>query len=115
MDWTQGRATEVGVTAMDISSDVAARGSRRGSGLAHHAHGASAVHIDGRSVLPIMAGDRPLGLYVVGDGHARWYPVAMSRHPGAAAVGLCMAAAFGGLIVGEWRGRTGRRRTEVQR
>lgn len=66
-----------------------------------------AVHIDGRAVLPIMSGDRPLGVYVIGDEHVRWYPVA-PRGRLALGTALVIAATSAVAVVAASR-RDGRR------
>jgi hypothetical protein len=66
-----------------------------------------AVHIDGKVIIPMVSGDRPLGLYAVDGDGVQWYPVVNARHRlglTAAAAGLAALATV--AILGRSRRRS---------
>lgn len=65
-----------------------------------HADGtAQAVHLEGRTVLPVLSGDRPLGVYVIVPDGVRWYRVEQKgRTIASTLAAACVGAALGLLV-----------------
>lgn len=60
---------------------------------------ARAVHLERRTVLPVLSGDRPLGVYVIGPDGVQWYRVEQKYRTIAATLAAAIVGAALGLLV----------------